>query len=147
MLKAGVGTKPKKLSRSCCYTCLTLATGLWGNMVSWCSRRHYFGQVPGVSLGFSIEPDSRARSSIACALRTARPQQPPACPHCTPQLPAKAQLGQRQVPGWCVSPVLAASTGELRGSTHSSLSTDWRRLHVPVLGLSVLPYLFSPVCF
>lgn len=43
-----------------------LALRLWGNGVLWHSLRHYLGQVQGVSLGFSIEPDSRASSSVAC---------------------------------------------------------------------------------
>lgn len=113
-------------------------------MVLWCSLGHYFGQVQGVTLGLSIEPDSRASSSVACGPRTARPQQSPAHPHCTLQLSARAQLAQRAL-GQCLSPVSAPSTGKLRVSTHSSLSTDYRRLHVPVPGSSALPYLFFPV--
>lgn len=119
-----VTSSRKTLSRSWCYTRLTPALRLWGNMVLWCSRRHHFGQVQGVSSGFSMKPDSRASGSIAYQSRTARPQQLPVHPRCTLQISVRAQLIQRAL-AQCLSHVSPSSTGELRVSTHSSLSTDY----------------------
>lgn len=69
---AASDTKPKILSRTRCYTCLTPAMRLWGNMVP-CCLLHHFGQDQDISLGFSIKHDSRACGSWGWELRTARP--------------------------------------------------------------------------
>lgn len=75
-------TKPKILSRTRCYTCLTPAWRLWGNMVPRCLL-HHFGQDQGVSLGFGVKHDSRAHG---------RPKQPPQHPCCNLQLTGKLTI-------------------------------------------------------
>lgn len=66
------GCQEEKPFQSC--TCLSLALGLLGNVLQWCSLKHCFGKVQGVSLGFSTEADGRANSSLVCSMRAMRPQ-------------------------------------------------------------------------
>lgn len=87
--KAGGDIKPKNPVQN---LMLHMPPSSTEAVVLWCSLRHHFGQVQGVSSGFSMKPDSRASGSIARGLRTARPQQLPVHPRCTLQISMRTQF-------------------------------------------------------